>query len=73
VAAAVRKEGFASFEDVACVVLETDGTFSVLERLGDRTALGGVEGLDPDGRPDASVEVASDRPARAASVADCRP
>jgi uncharacterized membrane protein YcaP (DUF421 family) len=45
VAAAVRKEGYASFDQVACIVLETDGTFSVLDDLGDRTALDGVVGL----------------------------
>lgn len=47
VAAAVRKAGYASLGEVACVVLETDGTFSVLERFGDRTAVEGVEGLQP--------------------------
>lgn len=34
VTAAVRKKGFGSLGDVACVALETDGTFSVLDRRG---------------------------------------
>jgi uncharacterized membrane protein YcaP (DUF421 family) len=57
VAAAVRKAGFASLGDVACVVLETDGTFNVLERLGDRTAVDEVDGIGPDA-------MASERAAR---------
>jgi uncharacterized membrane protein YcaP (DUF421 family) len=50
VAAALRKEGVASFADVDLVVLETDGTFSVLRDAGDGSALAGVQGLGPTGR-----------------------
>jgi uncharacterized membrane protein YcaP (DUF421 family) len=61
VAAAVRKEGIGSFTAVACVILETDGTFSVLEHDPVGTVRSGVEGLEeiddaaagvdePDGR-----------------------
>jgi uncharacterized membrane protein YcaP (DUF421 family) len=32
IAAAVREQGFASFEDVDAVILETDGSFSVVPR-----------------------------------------
>lgn len=45
--AAVRNEGLASLGEVAFVVLETDGTFSVIrEAAGDRSALEGVEGVE---------------------------
>ena len=46
VAAAVRKAGIASLHEVVYVVLETDGTFSVLCRADDDSALAGVEGVD---------------------------
>lgn len=62
VAAAVRKDGFASLGDVACVVLETDGTFSVLDRLGDGTALDGVEGIEPSIGGDHSDGFAGEAP-----------
>jgi uncharacterized membrane protein YcaP (DUF421 family) len=48
VRAAVRQNGLASLEDVAAVILEADGTFSVIERasgslsaLSDLRELGG--------------------------------
>jgi uncharacterized membrane protein YcaP (DUF421 family) len=44
--AALRKAGHASFATAACVVLETDGSFSVLDDLGDRSALVGVRGVE---------------------------
>jgi uncharacterized membrane protein YcaP (DUF421 family) len=47
-----RQHGYASFSDVACVVLETDGTFSVLTRLGDKSALGDVRGARVEAEPD---------------------
>lgn len=43
-AEAVRKEGFGSFEQVDSVVLETDGTFSVISDAGDASALRDVRG-----------------------------
>ncbi len=46
VVAAVRKAGLATLHEVAYVVLETDGTFSVLRRADDDSALEGVEGVD---------------------------
>ncbi len=45
VAAVLRKQGIASFHDVDYVVLETDGTFSILRRSCDASALAGVEGV----------------------------
>jgi uncharacterized membrane protein YcaP (DUF421 family) len=39
---AVRKEGHGSFAELDYVVLETDGTLSVIRDGGDRTALAGV-------------------------------
>ena len=46
--AAVRSQGIAALEDVDAVVLETDGTFSVIrsEDAGSRSALQGVAGVD---------------------------
>ena len=43
---AVRNEGFGDLSDVAAVVLETDGSFSVIsrEKAGSRSALQGVNG-----------------------------
>lgn len=63
-AAALRKAGHASFGTVACAVLETDGTFSVLDDVGDRTALVGVRGIDGRGprRSGAVGEPADDGP-----------
>lgn len=49
VAAAVRRAGFGSFADVEVVVLETDGTLSVIPAAGDGTALDDVAGLVDDG------------------------
>lgn len=40
VRAAVRSAGLAAMEDAEAVVLETDGSFSVINRAGGRTALG---------------------------------
>jgi uncharacterized membrane protein YcaP (DUF421 family) len=57
--AALRKAGHASFATAACVVLETDGSFSVLDDLGDRSALLGVRGIEAGAGGPAS----SDRPA----------
>ncbi|MFC0676416.1 DUF421 domain-containing protein [Lysobacter korlensis] len=47
--AAVRANGNVSMEDVEAVVLETDGTFSVIKSGGDgsRSALEGVAGAGP--------------------------
>jgi uncharacterized membrane protein YcaP (DUF421 family) len=45
VAAELRKKGIGSFQQVDVVVLETDGTFSVLEDAEDGSALDGVEGI----------------------------
>lgn len=48
--ATVRANGIASLEQVAAVVLETDGSFSVIEQLdGSRSALRDVVGYDRDG------------------------
>jgi uncharacterized membrane protein YcaP (DUF421 family) len=49
--AAVRNEGFGDLDDIAAVVLETDGSFSVIpkEKAGERTALRSVEKRDDDG------------------------
>jgi uncharacterized membrane protein YcaP (DUF421 family) len=46
--AALRARGIARVEDVAAVILETDGTFSVIEEMtgGVPTALRGVAGFD---------------------------
>lgn len=50
VRAAVREQGIASLNQVQAVVLETDGTFSVLQPAGDAsaTALSNVEHYTPD-------------------------
>jgi uncharacterized membrane protein YcaP (DUF421 family) len=49
--AAVRSQGIASLEDVAAVVLETDGTFSVVkDASGPCSALEGVSGTRPQER-----------------------
>lgn len=49
--AAVRSKGIASLERVAAVVLETDGTFSVIESVdGPRSALEGVSGAGTPGQ-----------------------
>ena len=47
---ALRAEGVGAVEDAAAVVLETDGTFSVIQssRLGSGTALQGVRGAASD-------------------------
>ena len=42
-AQAVRRQGAGSFDDVALVVLETDGTLSVIQDAGDGSALIGVD------------------------------
>jgi uncharacterized membrane protein YcaP (DUF421 family) len=48
--AAVRSQGIASLEDVEAVVLETDGTFSVIKQAGGScSALVGVAGKGPSG------------------------
>lgn len=50
VLAAVRSSGFAALEEVGAVVLETDGTFSVVHRSSENqeTALRDVEGFSED-------------------------
>jgi uncharacterized membrane protein YcaP (DUF421 family) len=50
VRAAVREQGIAALEDVNAVVLETDGSFSVIRHNGETptTALTGVRGPDGD-------------------------
>jgi uncharacterized membrane protein YcaP (DUF421 family) len=50
VRAAVREQGIGALADVGAVVLETDGSFSVITRSGDgpTTALAGVRGADCD-------------------------
>jgi uncharacterized membrane protein YcaP (DUF421 family) len=48
VRAAVRAHGIGRIEEVEAVVLETDGTFSVVKDVDDEsTALHGVQGYDP--------------------------
>ncbi|HSJ97985.1 MAG TPA: YetF domain-containing protein, partial [Myxococcota bacterium] len=49
VRSAVRSSGAACLEDVAAVVLETDGSISVIRELGARgaTALADVRGFEP--------------------------
>jgi uncharacterized membrane protein YcaP (DUF421 family) len=51
--AAVRNEGIANIEDVEAVVLETDGTFSVIPKAGQEkpASLGAVSGYPPDSAP----------------------
>jgi len=49
VAQAVRREGRGSIADLAAVVLETDGTLSIIGKSEDLSALQGVRGW-PDGR-----------------------
>ena len=48
VMAALREHGIADSEEVAAVVLETDGTFSVITEIGDHTpsTLVGIRGFD---------------------------
>lgn len=48
--AAVRNEGIANLEEVEAVVLETDGTFSVIPKAGQEkpASLGIVSGYPPD-------------------------
>src|SRR5690606_19534039 len=49
--AAARQHGHASLEDIAAVILESDGSLSVLSRLdGSGSALTDVRGLDSAGR-----------------------
>lgn len=52
---AIRKAGLGRIEQVAAVVLETDGSFSVIEGAGDTelTALRGVRGTDEGGEGEA--------------------
>ena len=50
VAQAVRREGRGTIVDVAAVVLETDGTLSVIGGGDDLSALEGVHGWPPDRR-----------------------
>ena len=55
--AAVRAQGIAALEDVEAVVLETDGSFSVVRR-GDGHAGSSLEGIPlPDGVEDRACEV----------------
>ncbi|HET7604360.1 MAG TPA: YetF domain-containing protein [Gemmatimonadales bacterium] len=55
VRAAVREQGIDALEDVEAVVLETDGSFSVVKRSGDgkETAMAGVRESRDDGGADA--------------------
>ena len=55
VRAAVREQGVGALEDVEAVVLETDGSFSVVKRSGDgrETAMAGVRDPGVDSRADA--------------------
>lgn len=48
--AAIRESGLGSIDEVHAVVLETDGTFSVIQPPGDgrRTHLSNVDGYPPD-------------------------
>lgn len=47
--AAVRAQGFSALEDIEVIVLETDGSFSVIEELNSRSdsALSDVQGYSP--------------------------
>ncbi len=47
--AAVRAQGFSSMEDIEAIVLETDGSFSVIEHFNPRSdsALSDVKGYSP--------------------------
>mgnify|MGYP006275351393 FL=1 len=47
--AAVRAQGFSALEDIERIVLETDGSFSVIEELNSRSdsALSDVQGYSP--------------------------
>ena len=45
VLAAIRSQGIGNLHEVGAVVLETDGSFSVVRDLGNATALKDVEGL----------------------------
>jgi uncharacterized membrane protein YcaP (DUF421 family) len=49
VLAAVRGQGYGDLGRIAMVILETDGSLSVIpqDRLGDRSALGPVRGAGP--------------------------
>lgn len=49
VTAAIRGAGFGSLDAIAAVVLETDGSFSILskEKIGDRSAFDAVRGAEP--------------------------
>lgn len=50
VRSALRAHGVANLEDVGALVLETDGSFSLLEELGpDAFALGDIDRSSPDG------------------------
>jgi uncharacterized membrane protein YcaP (DUF421 family) len=46
IGAALRAQGVGELEAADAVVLETDGTFSVLQRLGGATAMANVRGAD---------------------------
>ena len=46
VAAALRKHGLPSCDEVDLVVLETDGTISVVPTVRDWSALDGIDGID---------------------------
>jgi uncharacterized membrane protein YcaP (DUF421 family) len=50
VRAAIRSQGLASLDEVGAVVLETDGTFSVLSKVeqAQASALANVAGYEPD-------------------------
>lgn len=47
-AQAVRAEGYGSLRDLDYVILETDGSFSVIRSAGDRSAMVGVVGVGHD-------------------------
>lgn len=54
VLAAIRAAGIGEVERVDAVVLETDGSVSVIERTGSMSALEDVEGVGPRSRADPS-------------------
>ena len=57
-AQAVRKHGAGSFADIELVVLETDGTLSVIREANDGSALTGVDGRDRSARREDPGEAA---------------
>lgn len=58
VRSALRREGIGELRSVAAVVLETDGTLSVIREAADDTTLADVVGWQEDGRTMTSPETA---------------